>query len=80
MATIPQSPPGSWPRLMRAERAAAYVDEKSTRAFRRKVGTTYSLPITVPGRGEVWLKDDLDHDIGKLSGKIDAIEDAADVL
>jgi hypothetical protein len=65
---------------MRAERAAAYVDEKSTRAFRRKVGTTYSLPIRVPGRGEVWLKDDLDRDIGKLSGKLDAVQDAAEVL
>jgi hypothetical protein len=65
---------------MRAERAAAYVDEKSTRAFRRKVGTIYSLPIKVPGPGDVWLKEDLDRDIARLSGRIDAVEDAADVL
>jgi len=31
------NPSGSWPRLMRAETAARYVDEKSVEAFRRAV-------------------------------------------
>jgi hypothetical protein len=32
---------------MRAETAAAYLDEKSVEAFRRGVGTVYPVPIKV---------------------------------
>jgi hypothetical protein len=74
------SNPGSWPRLMRAETAAAYVDEKSVDTFRRGVSTIYPLPIKVAGKGDRWLRDDLDQAIDRLSGRAEAIWDAADVL
>jgi hypothetical protein len=81
MATTKSSTPSALvPALMRAEKAAAYVDEKSVRAFRRRVGTVYSLPIKVPGRGDIWLREDLDRDVARLGGRTDAIRDAADVL
>jgi hypothetical protein len=56
---------------MRAEYAAAYVDEKSVDTFRRAVGTLYPRPIKVPGKGERWLKEALDQAIDKLSGQND---------
>jgi hypothetical protein len=59
------NPAGSWPRLMRAETAAAYLDEKSVEAFRRGVGTIYPRPIKVTGKGDRWLRDDLDAAIEK---------------
>ena len=68
-----------WPRLMRAESAAAYVDEKSVDAFRRAVGTLYPKPIRVSGKGERWLKDALDEAIDKISGKT-RVSDIADQL
>jgi len=46
---------------MRADRAARYVDEKSVEAFRRAVGTLYPRPRKVVGKGDRWLKDDLDR-------------------
>jgi hypothetical protein len=61
----------AWPRLMRAEQAAAYLGEKSVGAFRRAVGTLYPRPINVPGKGERWLKEALDRAIDKLTGKRD---------
>ena len=45
------SNPGSWPRLMRAETAAAYVDERSVETFRRRIGSVYPHPVNVSGRG-----------------------------
>lgn len=71
----------AWPRLMRAATAAAYVDEVSVEAFRRRVRSgTYTGAVRFPGRGEVWLRDDLDNDIDRLSNRVDKIGDAADVL
>jgi hypothetical protein len=70
----------AWPRLMRAETAAAYVDEKSVETFRRGVGTIYPLPEKIPGKGDRWLKDAMDQSIDRLSGRAEAIRDAADVL
>ena len=61
-----------WPRLMRAESAAAYVDEKSVETFRRAVGKLYPKPIKVSGKGERWLKEALDEAIDKISGRRDA--------
>ena len=69
----------AWPRLMRAESAARYVDEKSVDAFRRAVGTLYPKPIRVSGKGERWLKDALDEAIDKISGKTH-VSDIADQL
>ena len=78
--TRPATNPGSWPRLMRAETAAAYVDEKSVETFRRGVGTIWPLPKKVSGKGYRWLREDLDQAIDRLSGSTEAIRDAAEVL
>jgi len=72
--------PGTWPRLMRAETAARYVDERSVRAFRRAIGTLYPLPIKVRGKGKRWLRDDLDQALARLKGQPSQIFDAASVL
>jgi hypothetical protein len=74
------SSPGSWPRLMRAETAAAYVGEKSVEAFRRAVGTLYPAPVKIAGKGDRWLKDAMDEAIDRLTGKLPRIIDAVDVL
>ena len=71
---------GAWPRLMRASTAAAYVDERSVDAFRRAVGTIWPQPIKVDGKGERWLKEDLDEAIEKATRRPSAVRDASDVL
>jgi hypothetical protein len=67
---------------MRAETAAAYVDEKSVESFRRSIGTLYPEPFRVPGKGDRWLKDNLDQALSRVTGKAptDATSDIADVL
>jgi hypothetical protein len=65
---------------MRAETAAAYVDEKSVETFRRSVGTLYPLPVKLAGKGDRWLKDDLDAAIEKLTGRVALVRDASAVL
>jgi len=65
---------------MRAETAARYVDEKSVEAFRRRVGSVYPRPVNVSGRGDVWLKDQLDAAIAKLKGETADAADAASLL
>lgn len=71
---------GSWPRLMRAATAAAYCDEKSIQSFRRGVGTMYPYPIRISGKGERWLKEDLDAAIESLTGRATLVKDASVVL
>jgi hypothetical protein len=65
---------------MRAENAAAYVDERSVEAFRRAVGTLYPTPVKIAGKGDRWLKDALDEAIDRLSGSNGKLGDIADVL
>lgn len=65
---------------MRAETAAAYVDERSVDAFRRAVGTLWPRPLRIRGKGERWLKEDLDAAIEKLTDRISHVRDASDVL
>jgi len=65
---------------MRAETAAAYVDEKSVQAFRRRIGAVYPPPVNVSGRGDVWLKDQLDAAIASLHGETADALDAAGLL
>lgn len=79
MSRVPHNP-GSWPRLMRAKTAAAYLDERSVAAFRRAVGSLYPAPITVSGKGERWLREDLDAAIERLAARPPAHFDAATVL
>lgn len=63
---------------MTASTAAAYCDERSPYAFRRAVGRLWPRPIRIPGKGERWLKEDLDQAIDRLTQQ--GIRDAADVL
>lgn len=65
---------------MRAETAAAYCDERSVEAFRRACGTLYPAPIPVKGKGERWLKEDLDRAIEGLTGRPAHVRDASAVL
>jgi hypothetical protein len=69
----------SWPRLMRADTAARYVDGRSVRAFRRGVGTLYPFPIKVKGKGARWFRDDLDHALVRLKGQTSRIFDALSI-
>ena len=72
--------PGAWPRLMRATTAAAYVDERSVGAFRRSVGSMWPEPLKLAGKGERWLKEDLDAAIDRATQRLSMVRDAADVL
>lgn len=65
----PPTRPSAWPRLMRAATAAAYVDERSQAAFRRAVGRLYPRPVRISGKGERWLREDLDSAIDALTGR-----------
>lgn len=79
MTRAPRNP-GQWPPLMRAETAAAYVDERSVEAFHRAVGTLYPAPVNISGKGNRWLKTDLDEAIGRMAGRAAAVKDASAVL
>jgi hypothetical protein len=65
---------------MRAETAAAYVDETSVQAFRRRVGTMWPLPITGKGQRQKWDREDLDAAVARMKGSLKDIFDAATVL
>ncbi len=72
--------PGSWPRFMRAETAAAYCDEVSVAAFRRKVGSVYPLPVTRKGSRQKWDRMELDLAGAAARTEEPTIIDAASVL
>ena len=72
------TPLDAWPRLMRAAIAAAYVGEHSVDSFRRSVGKLWPAPHRISGKGERWLRDELDQAIDRLTGHIPA-EGAADL-
>ena len=78
--TRPSRASEAWPRLMRAETAARYVDEVSVEAFRRAVGRLYPEPIRVSGKGDRWVRDGLDEAIDRLGGRVERLKDASDVL
>jgi hypothetical protein len=80
MTRSTHTPGTTWPVLMRATTAAAYLDEASVESFRRRVGSIYPRPMKIRGRGELWLREDLDNTIDQLSARVDRIRDAADVL
>jgi hypothetical protein len=60
--------------------AANYLGEPSPRSFLRRVGKVYPKPISIPSRGAVWRKTDLDAFVAALDGSAATILDAADVL
>lgn len=52
---------GSWPALMRADMAAAYLDEPDRTSFLRKVRNgIYPAAVRFPGCRLRWRKSDLD--------------------
>jgi hypothetical protein len=71
-------PIAGWPRLMTAPTAAAYCDEASVEAFRRGVGKIWPRPRKIMGKGERWLREDLDEAIDRLT--MSNVKDAADLL
>lgn len=64
---------------MTADIAAAYCAEKSVGAFRKRVPRYYPRPTHVPGRGQLWLKEDLDRALQKMVGDGEPV-DAAEAL
>ncbi len=60
-------PTRHWPRLMRAQTAAEYTDEKSVKSFLRRAGSIYPPALNIPGRGRVWTKESLDEAIDRLT-------------
>jgi len=68
-----------WPRLMAARTAAAYCGERSVAAFRRAVGKIWPRPKRLTGKGERWLREELDQTIDEVMGK-GGVKDLADVL
>lgn len=69
----------AWPPVMTADIAAAYCAEKSVEAFRRRVPRYYPKPVHVPGRGNLWRKEDLDKALQRMVGDGDPA-DAAEAL
>lgn len=56
-----------WPAQMRAETAAAYLDEKTKAAFLRSVREgLYPPPVDVPGKGPRWLLEDLERALARI--------------
>ena len=80
MSHAPKIPHGAWPRLMRAETAAAYCDEPSTSAFRRRVGSVYPDPVTGKGARQKWDRMELDRAIAAMRPSAETVFDAASVL
>lgn len=68
-AAIREARPSRWPRQMRAETAAQYVDETSVEAFRRSVGLLYPKPREVAGKGQRWLIEELDEALDQIHGR-----------
>lgn len=68
-----------WPRLMQSGTAAAYVGESSVDAFQRAVGTIWPKPVRIRGKGQRWLREDLDEAVDRLARRADD-QDAADIL
>lgn len=62
-------PNGAWPQEMRAETAAAYVDEPSVDAFLAKVAKgVYAQPARITGALPKWHRAKLDRDIARRHG------------
>jgi hypothetical protein len=78
-------PPGTWPAEMRAETAAAYVDEPSVNAFLDKVARgIYGEPSRRAGCLPKWHREKLDADLRRRHGLQVAgdkvIEDISDLF
>jgi len=85
MSRATACPSGSWPLEMRAETAAAYVDEPSVEAFLGKVQIgIYSRPSRVKGCLPKWHRHRLDSDVARRHGlqaaSMHLVEDAADLI
>ena len=78
-------PVGCWPAEMRAETAAAYVDEPSVNAFLSKVERgIYTQPIRMTGCLPKWNREKLDldlrrrHNLREAGGEV--VEDISDLF
>jgi hypothetical protein len=63
---------------MTAATAAAYCDEASVESFRRGLGKIWPPPRKILGKGDRWLREDLDQAIDRLM--MTSVGDAADLL
>lgn len=68
-----------WPFQMDAATAADFCGERSVDAFRRSVGKLYPQPKRIAGKGQRWLREDLERAVRRMHGQ-DEVHDAADVL
>lgn len=69
MTRLVAFPLGAWPLEMRAETAAAYVDEPSVPAFLSKVSKgAYSQPSRAKGSLPKWHRAKLDQDVARRHG------------
>lgn len=58
---------GVWPEQMQADMAAAFCDEPSVEAFRRKVGSVYPQGNKITGTLK-WHKEILERSLAKIHG------------
>lgn len=65
---------------MSAATAAAYLDEPSVEAFRRKVGSEYPLPVHGKRTRQKWDKVQLDRAVDSKCRGPENVLDAASVL
>ena len=81
MTTNVRYPDGQvWPAEMRADLAAAYVDEPSVEAFYHKVGCVYPLPVHGKGVARKWSKATLDKAIAERHGDEQKFEDISELI
>lgn len=80
MTKKPRYPKGQvWPAEMRADMAAAYVDEPSVDAFLRKVGIVYPQPVRFEGSAQKWSKATLDRAISNRH-RLNEDEDISELI
>ena len=81
MATQVRYPKGPvFPAEMRADMAAAYVDEPSVEAFLKKIGYIYPQPVHGHGMSKKWSKEALDQAISKRHGLTGEVEDISELI
>lgn len=70
-------PNDCWPSMMRADMAAAYVDERSVSTFLKKRGKPYPPPVHGFGRRGFWSKASLD---AAATGETNIADDLSELI